>query len=849
MTPTAADSPKHGKSLHLGEGWQLASTPAGQCARPEIAFCAITHWHPAQVPGTVAGSIHGDLNIAGNYDADDWWYRLDFNLVEKLPLARYQLDFGGLATIADVWLNGEAILSSRNMFISHRVNATALKLGKNELVICFRSLNAELATRRPRPRWKTRLVDQQNLRWFRTTLLGRIPGWTPPITPVGPWRPITLVCVQHVDVKAFQFVTKCEGTRGTVEIQATLSMLEGCRVDGARLRIGGRLCELNTVQIGGLTIMGVVQVPDAPLWWPLTHGAPSLVPWALEISINNEWIEFKSGLAGFKQIQVDQQDGQVIFSVNGVRVFCCGACWTTMDILRFDSDPAALRRALEDARDAGVNMLRVGGTMVYESTLFYELCDELGILVWQDFMFANMDYPVGDTAFREEIDHEVRHQLNRLQRHACIAAYCGGSEIAQQAAMLGLPSAEWTNDFYARDLPALCTELHPGIPYFPSTPWGGALPFHVATGISHYYGVGAYKRPLSDARAAGVKFASECLGFSNLPDPETAALLMDGTIPPPHHPRWKSRVPRDNGAGWDFEDIRDHYLELLFGIDAIELRSQDPERYYAVSAVVTGEVMQHVFSEWRRDGSQCGGALVWFYRDLWPGAGWGITDSTGRPKAAYWYLKRAWATRAVRITDEGLDGLNIHVINEPARPLEATVELCMLQYGKQVASATPAQVTIAPRQTIALQADALLGYFSDSTSAYRFGPAKFDVVTARLRETSSGKILSEDFFFPGGLALPMQHDAVIDAQGTWNADGSVSVALKSNVFLQSVSVACSGYEPDDNYFHLGPDVEKRCLFRPVLQSAKKFRAHYSALNALATVTVRVEPPPSITEMQ
>ena len=258
---------------------------------------------------------------------------------------------------------------------------------------------------------------------------------------------------------------------------------------------------------------------------------------------------------------MDRENGRVQLVVNGRPVFCRGACWTINDFRSLAGDAEALRQALVLARDAGINMLRVGGTMIYESELFYSLCDELGILVWQDFMFANMDYPFADAAFHDEAEREVAHQLGRLQRHPCLAVYCGGSEIEQQAAMLGLPATEWSNAFFSDELPRLCAARHRGIPYFPSTPTEGVLPFHPSTGISHYYGVGAYRRPLEDVKHARVKFTSECLGFSNVPDGEAMEQVFGDARPVPHHPRWKAGVPRDSGAGWDFEDIRDHYLE------------------------------------------------------------------------------------------------------------------------------------------------------------------------------------------------------------------------------------------------------------------------------------------------
>ena len=134
-------------------------------------------------------------------------------------------------------------------------------------------------------------------------------------------------------------------------------------------------------------------------------------------------------------------------------------------------------------KEAGINMIRVGGTMVYESDLFYTLCDELGILVWQDFMFASMDYPVDDLEFLDNISQEAGYQLNRLSRHACISIYCGNSDVEAQAAMSGIAKNNWDLPFFDTDLQQICNSLHPSIPYIKSSPTGGALPFHLSEGV------------------------------------------------------------------------------------------------------------------------------------------------------------------------------------------------------------------------------------------------------------------------------------------------------------------------------------------------------------------------------
>src|SRR5262249_8539382 len=158
--------------------------------------------------------------------------------------------------------------------------------------------------------------------------------------------------------------------------------------------------------------------------------------------------------------------------VNDQVVYCRGACWTISDVFQVDGSEATLRRDLKLARDAGANMLRGIGRMVYGSDTFYRLCDELGIMVWRDFMFANMDYAVDDPSFAANIEAEAIGELQRLSAHPSVVVYCGNSEIEQQAAMLGMPRELWSNRWFAERLPRLCQEWHPGTIYVSSTPTG-----------------------------------------------------------------------------------------------------------------------------------------------------------------------------------------------------------------------------------------------------------------------------------------------------------------------------------------------------------------------------------------
>jgi beta-mannosidase len=744
------------------------------------------------------------LSTAVPDDDRDWWYRCTFPANGGTTLR-----FDGLATLAQVWLNGELILESNNMFQQHRVDVAALLKDENELLICCRALNTALAQKRPRPRWKTRLVRQQQLRWFRTSLLGRIPGWTPPTPIIGPWRDVVLETPRDIGLHAH-----LDGTTGIVDVTAPADCT--LTIAGQELRGSGQL-----------------RIEHAELWWPHTHGTPFL--YDCTARFGDEVVA--CGRVGFRSVQFDaiqaeMPNGQpgAALRVNGVPVFARGGCWTVT---------GHYERTLTLLRDSGANMIRVGGTMVYERDELYRLCDELGILVWQDFMFANMDYPADDAPFAESVRIEATQQLQRLRRHPSVVIYCGNSEVEQQAAMLGMPRELWRNALFSDLLPSLCAELHPDSVYIPSTPTGGALPFHTATGVTHYYGVGAYKRPITDVRRARVRFTSETLGFANVPERDVVDLVMGGDAPALHDPRWKERTPRDTGAGWDFEDVRDHYLRELFSVDPASLRSADTPRYLDLSRVTSGEMMAQTFSEWRGAYSTNGGGLVWFLQDLWPGAGWGVLDSRGLPKACFYYLRRVWQPRTVVLTDEGLDGVHAHVVNDTGEPLSATLEWTLLHDDHVVAAQVRAPCTVAPRSVVTFGSDEMLGAFYDVAYAYRFGPPKHDVTIATLF-ADDGSVLAEAFHFPHRTEPKRAIGANVTAEARGIGENAWEVTLQSDRFLYAAHFDAAKYLPDDNYFHLVPNRPKRVVLKSL--DGSKLRGFVEALNLDEAVRIGVSEP-------
>ncbi|HEY4305329.1 MAG TPA: hypothetical protein VGM82_12710, partial [Gemmatimonadaceae bacterium] len=426
----------------------MSSAP-GVIASPDLLAASATTWSPAQVPGTVATTARAqnglDLETAPDFDASDWWYRCEFaaDVAGDTRSSRDVLCFDGLATHADVWLNGVHVLSSENMFLAHEVDVTSALAATNVLVIRFRSLRQALQARKPRPRWRTKLVEHQQLRWHRTTLLGRMPGWSPPVRAVGPWRAVRLERRTIAEIVSGDITPSVAGDDGVVDVSIAIRAVRGATVRRGTLAVGAWRCdlELQSRDDGSVALAGSLACPNAEQWWPHTHGTPARYNASLLIETDAGAITFDLGKVAFRSVHLDSADDGFALAINGETIFCRGACWTTPDIVSLAAPETTYRALLTLARDAGMNMIRIGGTMVYEADCFYDLCDELGIMVWQDFMFANMDYPASDVNFARAVREEAECVVMRLHRHPSVVLYCGNSEVEQQAAMLGLEPA------------------------------------------------------------------------------------------------------------------------------------------------------------------------------------------------------------------------------------------------------------------------------------------------------------------------------------------------------------------------------------------------------------------------
>lgn len=847
---------RHVSSHHrnaLASGWELCGVAPDSILEPAgLDALAPSAWLAVPARASVAQVLRdaGRWSLDGparRFDAEDWWYRLRFDAAPGSSHEPLSLVFDGLAGLCEAWLNGARLLHSENMHLALECATPRLRASGNVLLLCFRSLDHWLTTRRTRPRWRAPMVEHQQLRWVRATLLGRTPGWSPPAAAVGPWREVWLERRSELEVRQLQLTSRVEGRCGVVALSTGLHAL---RQDAPLRRARFELIRdgiIHTVDLQagapqGGSFAARLTVPDVTLWWPHTHGEPALYEARIVVELDGSAapVVIDLGRLGFRSLTLSTDDGDFALQVNGEPVFCRGACWMPLDGVSLHASPAEYRAALEQVRAAGMNMVRVSGTSVYESEAFFDACDALGILVWQDFMFANMDYPHDDPAFAASVRAEAQQQLQRWQARPSLAVLCGNSECEQQAAMWGSPRENWASPLFHTDLAALSTQWCPDVPYWPSSAHGGAFPHQNNAGTTSYYGVGAYLRPLEDTRRSELRFATECLAFANVPPESTLARMPGGAALRVHHPGWKARAPRDLGAGWDFEDVRDHYLRLLFRVDPVALRHADHARYLALSRATSAEVMRASFAEWRRAGSRCRGALVWFLRDLWAGAGWGLLDDQGVPKAAFHGCRQALAPIAVFISDEGTNGLDVHIVNEPDLALDATLDVRLYRDDDLLLTRASRALHIAARSTRREPLMAWLDGFTDLNHAYRFGPAAHALVVVTLRD-AAGTSLGQAFYFTAGLSSRRARDIGLAAQARICDDGSAELRITTRGFAQSVTVDTPGFIAQDEFFHLEPGGARTLRLTPMTpQPVPALRGSVCALNAWVGAAVKVQ---------
>ncbi|MBE7193474.1 glycoside hydrolase family 2 protein [Gordonia polyisoprenivorans] len=781
---------------------------------------------PGPVGHLVAGS---ELEAADpdTVDDSDWW------LVAMVTVERSGVvDFQGLTPPGAVFVDRVRVADVESMFLPVRCPMTA---GTHEIAIWSGSLRTWLSRRRPRGRWRSTLVSAQGMRWARTSLIGRAPvyGGVPPV--VGAWRPVVVrpgpqvdLCSVGVDSDTGRVDMCARWTGAEAPDVATAEVLDE---EGATVAVG----DLSARAGSPAELVGQVALAEPRRWYPHGYGAPST--YLLRITAGGVSAERR---IGFRTVRATCAGGAFRLSVNGIDVFCRGAVWVPPDPRAMTVDREVIREQLLVLRDAGANMVRVMGGFTPEQAEFYELCAELGMLVWQDAMLTTFDPP-------EDLDDVVCAEVDDLlTRHAgnpALAVVSGGSETLQQPEMMGVATESLSLPLIETKLRGVVERVS-GVPYVVASPssWSDdteaptPLAIRSDNGIAHWFGVGGYMNGLDDVRTAGVRFAAESLAFA-IPASDEAVESDFGSLGAAgQHPDWKRGVPRDRTASWDFEDVRDFYVREVFGVDPLQVRRVDPGRYLQLGRLAVAEAMVNCYRFWRRPDSGCAGALVLNAKDLRPGAGWGLLDHRGTAKLPLAALARVWAPVALTIDNCGQRGLRIDLHNDTADELAGIVRLRAVDDAGRVVVEGESAIVVEPRSSVT-RADAdLTGAFTDLSHAYRFGPP---VAAAVLVEFVVGEqVMRRDALIVAPLAAPIRSG--LRAQARTDDAGGWLIDVRAETSLRYVCLNVPGWVLSDNCFHLVAEHTHTIRATPADGTAPQAsgpRGAVSSIDARETVAV------------
>lgn len=787
-------------------------------------------WRPVDFPGAVGVT---------DADSSDWWLRTTVTLDPRsasLPTLR----FDGLSTYATVFVDDTEVVRSANAFRRGEVALGSLAPGggdgrEHRLSVLLEALGSVPVPRKPRARWRSSLIPDSSLRWRRTPDLGRIPSWRGATPPVGVLGELTLGAARPT-LGIVRADLQDDGS-GVVDVEL------GCLAD-VPTRVALRRADSTQPivedeidwQPGDPALTGRVrlEVTDVERWWPHTHGTPST--YLLEVRCADEVVEHR--VIGFSTVVADRTDGRFGLVVNDVPVFVRGACWVPTDPVHWTVDAATARTDLARLAAAGFNLVRITGTNRYEPAAVWDAAAELGLLVWQDVMLSTFD-PPEDPAWLADFEAEVVDQLTRLTGRPNLAVVAGGTETEQQPTLMGLSPDRYVMTAVHELLPRVCATVVPAAVHITSSPSGGPLPVSIAHGVSHYFGVGAYLRPLDDARSARVSFASEALAFAI---PPSRAQVVADFGPGPSTGRgtaWRDGIPSDRGVDWDFEDVTDHYVTDVFDLRRADV---DTDRWLDLQRAALAHTMTRAMEAWRSSDTVTQGAVILSHRDLTAGPGWGLLDHRGGAKAPLLALGEVLRPLAVLAVDRGLDGLLLDVVNDGDQPVYGTLAVEVFATGARPVLDARTELSVPPHGHQALPVEPLLGGFRDLTYAWRFGERTYRALRATVTDLTGEVLVDRTVLLGPPVATAGRPDeAASPLQASARRDGDdVVVTVSAAQVMEFLHLDLpTGYAPDRGWFHLAPgqQAEIRCTPAP----RADVPPHDPADNPAETVPVALPP--------
>ena len=796
-------------------------------------------FHPAQVPGCVHtdllrnqlipdpffGTNERELQWIGECD---WIYETTFDLpADLLEQTNVELVFRGLDTYASVTLNGSPILAANNMFREWRIPCKALLKEKgNTLAVRFRNVFAEtLPQYHGAPHWLYAFGtnDQAAVKlsmYSRKAQFHYGWDWGPRLITCGIWRPALIEAWSGLRIQSV-FVQPQHVSAAGADIISVLEVLSDTP-QPARISVAMDSIQLNAAEhalqpgLNRITVKGHLDQPA--LWWTNGLGGQPLYHYRVQVEAGGKTVDAYSTKIGVRSLEIvrdqDASGTSLYVRLNGMPVFMKGANHVPLDSFQSRVTRERYESTIRSAVAAHMNMLRIWGGGIYEEDQFYELCDQHGILIWQDLQFACATYPA-DAVFLQNVRLEIIDNVTRLRNHASIALYCGNNEneicwhqVWKELCSPEIQARQEQNirTLYYETIPQALREVDPTRHYQATSPNAGFNHIPYGEGDIHYWGVWHGKEPFETYAEHVARFVSE-YGFQSYPElssvkkfagPEDRALHSAVMVA---HQRCMANERQDREFG---NRLIQSYMERWYR------RPKDFESYLYVSQMMQADGVRLAMEAHRRAMPYCMGSLYWQINDCWPVASWSSIDYFGRWKALHYAARRSFAPVIISAVVKENE-TQFYIVSDRLEPIPATLEIAVLDFnGKEISRRTQ-PVTVAAN-TSALH----LTLTKEQLTCGQDGAQL--VMISRLKDGNG--ILAESvgyFRLPKDLKLSPPEIAV---KTTGSKNGCL-IKLSCRCLARSVMLACGDDDGlfSDNYFDLLPGETKRVEYQTSLDEA------------------------------
>lgn len=790
----------------------------------------LNNWYPATVPGVIHTDLIANKIIEDPFfrlnersvqwvDKEDWMYETSFDLNDEMfNKKNIRLHFMGLDTYVSVYLNGEKILEGDNMFREWIVPVKdKVKAKGNKLEVLFRSPIKEDI-----PKWDalpyhypTGPDQSQQGGIFNKTVspFARKAGyhygwdWGPRLVTSGIWRPVYVEAWNEVKLEDV-YIRPKEVNKQKASVAINVEIVSDEEVPSAQIVVkdkntGLPYASFTTDLKKGTNIATADFIISNPkLWWSNGLGDPHLYEFQTDILLNDKVIDSNTSKTGIRSIKVinkpDQYGSTFYLELNGVPVFMKGANYIPNDNFLPRVTKEIYEKTVLDAVNANMNMLRVWGGGTYENDIFYDLCDQYGILVWQDFMFACSMYP-SEGKYLESVRHEAIDNIKRLRNHPSIALWCGNNEAydgwfgwgrkedytKQNPEYARVMWKQYT-DLFHKLLPDMVEQYAPGTFYWPSSPYG--LPGQGCddkNGDRHYWEVWHGRKPIAQYNIERSRFFSE-YGFQSFPEFESVKMYA------PESKDWEitSEVMMEHQrAGSYANNLIEEYLLKEYR------KPKDFEAFLYMNQVLQGDAVKIAMEAHRRDMPYCMGTLFWQHNDCWPVASWSSRDYYGRWKAQHYFAREAYKDVLISPIEKE-NRLSVYVVSDRLTASKGDLTLSVLRLDGKEVNKIQKKVTIAAKTSkdvLSIDVDQLI----------KNNPKSEIVIHARLKD-NTGKIYTNNYFLL--QQKDMQYPRATISKQIKTVDGGYEVLLTSDKFARAVFMSLNGIDNffENNYFDILP---------------------------------------------